>query len=324
AVYKQIVQLVNQTYTAIAYKYAKARLVNNRFLPRAVRQDIDRLITTLNRKIESLLKQGVIQAWHLAEEKNAIIETQATGGGNKKPPLKTTLTAPAAPDFNMITKKFGGGSTKALKSFINGETTKHSLSKNVWKQSPYYRKYINTTLADAIKTGASARDTAKRLIDAEYRPKDAKDPRGQGQGVYKDPKKNALRLTRHTINTSYTTADHNRWKTQWFVIGYKVQVSHKQRKYDVCDEMAGEYPKDFKFNKWHVQCVCFATPILASQKDRDNYDLYRLGKIKEPPEIKYITDIPESAKAWVEKNRKRIDGWKSKPDFLLDNGAYFE
>lgn len=322
AIYNQVVQLMNQTYTAIAYKYAKSRLINNRFLPQAVRQDIDSLITTLNRKIEDVLTKGVIQSWHLSEEKNHIIEANVAGGG-VKPPVKTTLTVPASPDFNMITTKFGGGSTKALKAFVDGDSTNYSLSKRIFKQSPYFKKYINDTLVDAIKNGTSARDSAKMLMNAEYRPKNTNDPRGQGQGIYKDPKKNAERVTRTTINESYRTADYNRWQTQWFVVGIKVQLAHSQRKYDVCDVMKGVYPKDFKFTGWHVQCMCFSTPILAPQEIRDQKLEYDLGNRKELPNVDYVKDIPASAKAWVAANSTRIGGWKNKPNFLLDNAEYF-
>jgi hypothetical protein len=239
AIYNQVVQLINTTYTQIAYKYSKAKLINNRFLPKKVRSDIDSLLSTMNKKIEAVIKRGVLQSWYLAENKNADIETSVLSDGGKKPPIKTTLTVPASPDFNLITTKFGGGSTAALKEFVNGTTTNYSISERVWKQSPYFKKYITDTLVDAIKTGTSAKESAKQLMNAEYRPKDAKDPRGQGQGVYKDPKKNAERLTRTTINESYRTADYTRWQTQWFVIGIKVQLAHSQRKYDVCDEMKG-------------------------------------------------------------------------------------
>jgi hypothetical protein len=323
AVYKQIVQLINATYSQIAYKYAKTKLINNRFLPKKVRSDIDSLITTLNKNIEKILTNGILKSWYLSEEKNAAIETNATGGG-KKPPVKTIATVPASPDYNMITTKFGGGSASAVKTFINGDTTNYSLSERVWKQSPYYKKYIEDTLIDAIKNGTSARESAKQLMNAEYRPKNANDPRGQGQGVYKDPKKNAERLTRTTINESYRTADYQRWQTQWFVIGIQIQLAHSQRKYDVCDEMKGKYPKEFKFAGWHIQCKCYATPLLASADDREKMIEYKLGNRSTPPTPKYITDIPSKAKAWVEKNQERIDGWKNIPDFLIDNAEYFD
>lgn len=51
------------------------------------------------------------------------------------------------------------------------------------------------------------------------------------------------------------------------VIGYRIEVA-KTNKYgrarhrDICDELAGDYPKDFVFKGWHYNCRCVVHPII--------------------------------------------------------------
>ena len=37
--------------------------------------------------------------------------------------------------------------------------------------------------------------------------------------------------------------------------------------YDICDELAGDYPKSFLWTGWHPQCRCVITPILIGLED---------------------------------------------------------
>ena len=78
-------------------------------------------------------------------------------------------------------------------------------------------------------------------------------------------------MTATENNMAYRTADHEAWGELDFVIGQHIQLSNnhtiKNSKgirvpfHDICDEMEGNYPKDFKFTGWHPFCRCFATPI---------------------------------------------------------------
>ena len=37
--------------------------------------------------------------------------------------------------------------------------------------------------------------------------------------------------------------------------------------FDICDELKGDYPKDFKFTGWHPHCRCYATPLLKTPEE---------------------------------------------------------
>ncbi len=120
-----------------------------------------------------------------------------------------------------------------------------------------------------------------------------------------------MRLARTEINMAYRYADYERWKDMDFVLGIKIQLSDAHPKYDICDILQGEYPKDFKFGGWHPHCLCFATPILQSDKD------FIAGKQPKP-----ITDLPKNFKDWYEfhKDQIQIATKKGKlPYFLRDN-----
>ncbi|MCD8208338.1 MAG: hypothetical protein LUD72_10410, partial [Bacteroidales bacterium] len=91
---------------------------------------------------------------------------------------------------------------------------------------------------------------------------------------------------------------------------------------DICDTLAGRYPKDFKFVGWHPHCRCIATPILKTEEEMEA-DTERILNGEEPlsPETSrnYIGELPEKFTKWLDKNSERIENAKSLPYFLKDN-----
>ena len=154
-------------------------------------------------------------------------------------------------------------------------------------------------------------------------------------GVYASPKKNAMRLARTEINMAYDTADYNRWQNLDFVVGFEVHTSGnhttKDKKgkiikiVDICDKLAGKYPKDFKFTGWHPQCRCYMTSILKSDEEQDDEDLAILrGEEPEKKESENtVKDVPEGFKQWVSENKERLEKSDSLPYFVRDNKEYF-
>ena len=89
-----------------------------------------------------------------------------------------------------------------------------------------------------------------------------------GQGVYRSSYKNARRLASTEANIAYHKADEQRWSELDFVVGYEIVVSeHSKRKHDICDDLAGRYPKTFQFSGWHPHCRCHAEPILMTEQE---------------------------------------------------------
>lgn len=89
-----------------------------------------------------------------------------------------------------------------------------------------------------------------------------------------------------------------------------------------CAEMAGKYPKDFKFWGWHPHCRCTTIPILKNweQMDEDNERLILGQPISESPER--ILLPKESFRNWVRDNKDKIERAKVKPFFIQNNQKY--
>lgn len=154
-----------------------------------------------------------------------------------------------------------------------------------------------------------------------------------GQGVYRSSYKNALRLAATETNIAYNTADHLRWQQMDFVVGIEVHLSGNHsfkgrdgkhhELHDICDELAGKYPKDFKFTGWHPNCRCYATTILKSEKEMDEeLDARLAGKRPPTGSRNEVKDVPDNFKQWTVANAKRIKAATENgtlPYFLRDN-----
>jgi len=92
---------------------------------------------------------------------------------------------------------------------------------------------------------------------------------------------------------------------------------------DICDTLAGRYPKDFKFTGWHPHCRCRAVTILKTEEEmaRDSQRILD-GKQPSKDSANAVTDTPEAFKNWVENNRDRIASGHSLPYFIRDNAKY--
>lgn len=160
---------------------------------------------------------------------------------------------------------------------------------------------------------------------------------GQGPGVYRSSYKNAMRLARTEINMAYQAADNERWTKTWWVRGIEIRLSNNhtvkdgkgkdKRLHDICDELAGQYPPDFKFTGWHPQCRCMAVPLTASYADiREYYRRKRAGEDMTGYEVAGLVKHPPKAfTQWVTANSKRLQASAAAgrlPYFVTNNPKY--
>lgn len=317
AVLDQIYALFDTAASKAARAAARRRLVNNRFLPRDVRESIDAIFETLNSDIEKRIVNGIRKAWNLSNEKNdLIVDTQASGSGRKPPKAPASLVADAGFTGG---NEFYGRNLAALEAFITRKDAGLGLSSRIFKLSNVYKKAINDILIEGLREGTSARELAKQLRYALRHNYEVSNP---GQGMYSMPRKNAERLARNEINLAYANADYERWNQQWFIIGIEVRLSNRHPIYDMCDNLKGRYPKDFHFTGWHVNCLCIAIPIMAPQEALDAMMDYQLGLIDKLPRVDYIKEMPKGAQQWTSDNAKRIEGWKSQPYWIANNEKF--
>jgi hypothetical protein len=282
---------------------------------------IETLLIRLNNGIESTVLNGVKKEWELANVKNNYIVN--------------TLFASSAVSQAQTTKYFTN-SLQAQQAFIARRDAGLDLSDRVWKYTEQFKQEIEMGLDLGIREGLSAAQMARDLKQYLQQPdklfRRVRDEHGQlqlsknakaynpGAGVYRSSYQNALRLTKNETNMAYRSADHERWKHMDFILGIEIFLSGSHPREDICDELAGQYPKDFKFVGWHVGCLCIATPILPTTEE------YLENADKKNPQYEgVVKDVPENFKKWVEDNKERIEKANNKgtlPYFLKDNEKF--
>lgn len=210
--------------------------------------------------------------------------------------------------------------TDALNAFLRRKDSGMSLSRKLWNQSLIYKDELEIAIGVAVARGTSAvslsKKVSKYLLDFDTLKKDYTKTFGKATDI-KDCEYRSIRLARSEINMAYRTAEQTRWKQMDFVLGYEIQLSKQHPEHDICDELAGRYPKDFVWTGWHPNDMCFSVPILADVKD-----FIKMQK-GEPHSAFQVTDVPDSFKNYVATNADMIgqafNGERSLPYFLRDN-----
>ncbi|WP_262246993.1 hypothetical protein [Parapedobacter soli] len=227
---------------------------------------------------------------------------------------------------------------EALKAFQNRKSAGMNLSDRVWKQTQQFKSEIEMGIDLGLGEGKSAaalsRDLRSNLQDPEKLFRRVRDKHGilhlsknaqayhPGQGVYRSSYKNAMRLTRTEINMAYRESDYHRWGQMDFIIGMEIRLSNNPNHCPMCAQLAGKYPKDFKFTGWHPQCRCSAIPILKSDDDigDDIIAILNDEPVGLPNEAAgAITSMPAGYVKWMADNNDRILTAKSTPYFIKDN-----
>jgi hypothetical protein len=210
-------------------------------------------------------------AWDQAERK--------TGDIVKKTFEKHKIEAPPS-----LLKHNGSGISALQIRKISGLT----LSDRVWNynKEPNLKNDIQQLINSALREGKSAqqlsRDVKQYLKNPEALFRRIRDKNGNlklsaealkyhpGKGVYRSAYKNAMRLAREEINRAYRESEWERWQQTPFIIGYRIVTSNRVATVcPVCRELAGIYPKSFKFLGWHVQCLCHCEAVFCSDSDFD-------------------------------------------------------
>ncbi len=190
--------------------------------------------------------------------------------------------------------------SNALKAFQQRKDNGLGLSERLWNQSKNYKEEMEYAISSAIEKGTSAVKLSKRLskylIDFPLLKKDYKERFGKAVEC-SDCEYRSIRLARTEINMAYRTAEQERWKQFDFVLGYEVKLTQNGHHVpDICDTLAGKYPKDFKFVGWHPNCMCYVIPILKTEEE-----------FWDEKESQPINEVPDGMKEWLESNADRIE-----------------
>lgn len=248
-------------------------------------------------------------------------------------------------------ERYQARNLEALSAFQNRKEGGLNLSQKVWKYVGEFKDAMELGIDIGLGDGKSAqelsRDLRKYLNEPDRLYRRVRDKGGNlrlskaaklyhpGQGVYRSSAKNSQRLTRTEVNMAYRESEYLRWQQLDFVVGVRVMLSNnhtiKNSKgepvpfVDICDTLAGDYPKTFKFVGWHPQCRCFVVPIMS---DYDEYNKDRANRLKaivkgaqykSLPSRRTIKDVPQAFRDYVSSIEERAKGWKSMPYYIRDN-----
>ncbi|MCQ2105928.1 MAG: toxin glutamine deamidase domain-containing protein [Fibrobacter sp.] len=298
----------------------------------AARKRIDAMIDTMHDDLVDFITDAEEAEWHLANAKNdAMVDAIAA------------RTSIARRLLDMMKQT----NLTALAAFQERKVAGMGLSDRVWNLTDKFKGELELAMEMGIGSGKSAadisRDVRQYLNEPDKLFRRVRDEKGvlhlskaaaayhPGQGVYRSSYKNALRMTATETNMAYRTADHERWQQNPCVIGIEIHLSNNhtiknskgepEELHDICDELQGTYPKEFKFVGWHPNCRCVAVAKLCSDDEFIEYN-QRILDGEDVSDFEFsgkIDKLPDNFNQWVEDNQERIDRSKTLPYFLSDN-----
>lgn len=285
---------------------------------------VDKALAELAGNLNITIANGINQAWTLSDEKNRVFLDRRLNVGRLPAGFRKSLF-----DTNLGAKK----------AFLNRKRNGLGLSDRIQSTVESFRKELVNGLAAGIANGESAKTMAasirKNLAQPDKAFRRVRDEDGRlrlskaaqnyhpGQGVYRSSYKNALRITRTETNMSYRTADYERWKSQKFVVGVEIKLSAAHPKTDICDSLAGKYPKDFKWVGWHPHCICYIVPIMITDQEMDKYEdeILGIGKWDGTSE-NAVSDAPPGYYEYLKANKETINKAQSTAYWVQDNKKY--
>jgi hypothetical protein len=292
-----------------------------------LKERIDQVLRKIQEQSMQLIVDGVHSQWDTSKEKHKELIRGLFGKTLRKLPKKYYDTLFTNHD-------------DALKGFLARKYDNMNLSQRVWKITNGYKREMEVAMEVGIKSGSSAAEMSRNIRkflndpDAIYRRVRNSDGKLKlstraknfhpGQGVYRSAYKNAMRVARHTVNTAYKTADQARWENSTFVVGVRIHTSNNSNKVcPRCRDLAGDYPKEFKWSNWHLQCMCFRTSILKTKEEmREETRAILAGEKPSTESVNTVKSLPKQYNDWYNTNKEKIKKAKNLPEFIRDNSDW--
>ena len=302
----------------------------------ATRRQAEGILSRLTKKVEAVITTGTRTEWQAACDKSDAFLGSI---------LRTSRLTPEEAE------KYQARNLEALQAFQQRKAGGLGLSQRVWKYTEEFKTALELGIDVAVGEGRSAQQLSRDLRQYLQQPdklfRRVRDKGGNlrlskaakmyhpGQGVYRSAAKNAERLARTEVNMAYREAEYLRWQQLDFVVGFRVMLSNNHTTKDskgktvpltdICDELAGDYPKTFKFLGWHPQCRCGVVPIMSDydefNKDRANRlkAIVRGQSYKSLPSRRTVRDVPAAFRSHIEAIADRSKNWKAMPYYIRDN-----
>lgn len=303
----------------------------------AAARKVEELLTGLARQTQTGIKNGITGAWKQGESetKDFILNSF---GKDKNTKEENEMLEDAV--------KTHRNKSMTAHRFANRKEGGFTLSSRVWNLAGNAKKELEIIIQNGILEGKSADEISQSLrqylnepdkLFRRVRNKEtgelelSKAARNYhpGQGVYRSAYKNALRLARTEINAAYRRAEWESYQNNPLVIGYEIQLSDNhtvvingkvRQLYDICDVLAGQYPKTFLWTGWHPQCRCRMIPVLISESDfKARAKAIAQGTLDKWKPKRTISELPRAFRDWLIDNDDRIRNAKTPPNWITDN-----
>lgn len=286
------------------------------------------LLSRLQSGVETAIVNGVEAEWTLANNKCSALSQLVFGNNIGR------LTQAQY-------RRYFSSNDDARQAFLARKEQGLNLSERVWRYANDFRKDIELGLDVGIRSGLDADAMSRELRTFLQQPerlfRRVRDEHGNlvlsqraseyhpGQGVYRSSYKNARRLAVTETNMAYRTAEYDRIQGLDFVVGIEIRLSNNHTcngvpLTDICDDLKGRYPKDFKFTGWHPHCRCHVVTILKTEAELMEENAAILaGEEPSHDSVNAVNEVPDNFKQWIEGNASRIVKARSIPYFMKDN-----
>ena len=299
----------------------------------ATKRKFEALMAKMHQRLIAVVRGGVDAEYELAQD---------SAGAQ----IRSVFPALSAIQISEQLRRLANSNAKA--AFEQRRKRGLGLSDKVWQYTGQYKQELEMALDIGIGEGKSAqalsREVRRYLKQPNMLFRKVRDKHGvlhlskrakayhPGRGVYRSSVKNALRMVATETNIAYRSADYLNTKASPWIVGIRIVLSNNhtckdsqgvaQPFTDICDKLAGRYPKDFKFTGWHPNCRCHIEYIhkTDAEVERDTRRMLRGEKPIEAHESKnYVGELPKSFKDWYDSNKERISRSKTTPYFIEDN-----
>lgn len=345
SVEKQLYALFGNTYEAALHitEVRKAIEAGDTFTWKgnpAAEKKLDRYLKDLSNKASVIIKNGIIGSWNKGEANAKVPVVEAFG---KTPELRKE-----ANDICDEAVKAHRAKGKTGHAFANASRGGMNISTRVWNLTGNAKQELETIIQNGILEGKSPDEVSRSVKGYLNEPNalfrrvrnketgrlelsEAARKYHPGQGVYRSAYKNARRLAVTEMNAAFRRAEWESYQNNPLITSYEIRLSNNhtviingklRTLHDICDVLAGVYPKTFLWTGWHPQCRCEMIPILISENDfRARIRARKAGKLGEwkPTDKKPVTEVPKALGDWVKDNQERAKGWVNLPYFVRDN-----
>ena len=303
-----------------------------------VERAINDILNSVRPQIGSLILNGVVKAWTEGEEQVWKAAADKFVKMDQEQKILTQIRQEATSEHRQ----------DAAKAFYNESRNGLKISDRIWNATEGIKTEMEALIQRAMIEGKSARDLAKELQkflqDPELIFRRVRNPETgklelseaakkykPGTGRYRSSYKNALRLASTEISRAYRQAQWKNFQNNPLIVGYELRLSNNHTCSDgkggtipgwtdICDELIGRYPKEFRWNGNHPLCRCVMIPIqITIEEFAERVKARAEGRLQEWKPKNMIKEMPQGFTDWVSKNMKRIDGAQHQPYFVQDN-----